>query len=344
MDVFANQCSDRPLNGGVAYTRQDGTVTSPSLPADVLEGFARATRSAALATVDLVGSGDKHEVDRVAVVALRDALAGIEVDGIVLVGEGEKDEAPMLSLGERFGTGDGPSVDIAVDPVDGTRLAAENLPGSVAVLAVAARGTLYDIGPAHYMEKLVTDAAGASLELAVPLTENLARLAEARGGAVSDLVVAVQDRPRNSPFVSAARAAGAQVDLFTDGDVERCLLAAQPGTAIDLLVGIGGAPEGILTAAAVRALTGHMQARLAPQRRREAGRVRLAGLDADRVLTLADLCSGDAWLFLTAITDCRIEAGRILPGIRVETSHVVTSSWSAGPGIVVRRTTARTAR
>jgi fructose-1,6-bisphosphatase II len=319
-------------------------VTSPSLPADVLEGFARATRSAAVATIDLLGLGNKHEVDRVAVVALRDALAGLEVDGLVLVGEGEKDEAPMLHLGERFGTGDGPAVDIAVDPVDGTRLAAENLPGSVAVLAVAARGTLYDIGPAHYMEKLVTDAAGGALDLAMPLAENLERLAEARGGVVADLVVAVQDRPRNDVFVSAARAAGARVDLFADGDVERCLLAAQPGTAIDLLVGIGGAPEGILTAAAVRALGGHMQARLAPQRRREAARVRLAGLDTDRVLTLAELCSGDAWLFLTAITDCGIEAGRVLPGVRVDGLHVITSSWSAGPGIMVRRTTARTAR
>ncbi|MET4638997.1 fructose-bisphosphatase class II [Mycetocola sp. 2940] len=319
-------------------------MTSPSLPADVLEGFARATRSAAVATLDLLGSGKKIEVDRVAVVALREALAGIEVDGLVLVGEGEKDEAPMLHLGERFGTGTGPGVDIAVDPVDGTRLAAENLPGSVAVLAVAERGTLFDIGPAHYMEKLVTDATGASLDLGAPLAENLARLAAARGVAVGDLVVAVQDRPRNDTFVSAARTAGAQVDLFADGDVERCLLAAQSGTAIDLLVGIGGAPEGVLTAAAVRALGGHMQARLAPQSRREAGRVRLAGLETGRVLTLAELCTGDAWLFLTAITDCRIEAGRVLPGVRVHGSHVITSSWSAGPGIVVRRTTARTAR
>ncbi|SFN97548.1 fructose-bisphosphatase class II family protein [Mycetocola miduiensis] len=319
-------------------------MTSPSLPSDVLEGFARATRSAALATVDLLGSGNKHEVDRVAVVALRDALSGIEVDGLVLVGEGEKDEAPMLHLGERFGTGEGPAVDIAVDPVDGTRLAAERLPGSIAVLAVAARGTLCDIGPAHYMEKLVTDASGASLDLTAPLAENLDRMAEARGVAVSDLLVAVQDRPRNAALVSAARAVGARVDLFADGDVERCLLAAQPGTAVDLVVGIGGAPEGVLTAAAVRALGGHMQARLAPQRRREAERLRSAGFDTGRVLGLADLCAGDAWLFLTAITDCRIEAGRVLPGVRVEGASAITSSWSAGPGIVVRRTTARTAR
>ncbi|GHD52156.1 fructose-bisphosphatase class II family protein [Mycetocola manganoxydans] len=317
-------------------------MSTPSLPADVLEGFARATRDAAVATLGLLGSGDKHEVDRVAVTALRDALAGIDVDGLVLVGEGEKDEAPMLHLGERFGSGTGPAVDIAVDPVDGTRLAAENLPGSLAVLAVAARGTIFDIGPAHYMEKLVTDASGASLDLAAPLAENLSRLASARGATVPDLVVAVQDRPRNDEYVAAARAAGARVDLFADGDVERCLLAAQPRTAIDLVVGIGGAPEGVLTAAAIRALGGHMQGRLAPQRRREAARVRDAGLDVSRVLALDDLCSGDAWLFLTAITDCRLDSGRMLPGVRLDRSHVVTASWSAGPGILQRRTSART--
>ncbi|MET1052198.1 MAG: fructose-bisphosphatase class II family protein [Mycetocola sp.] len=314
-----------------------------SLTPDVLEGFARATRLAARATLDLIGSGDKNEVDRAAVVAMRDALGGIAVDGLVLVGEGEKDEAPMLHVGERFGTGSGPAVDIAVDPVDGTRLAAENLPGAVAVLAVAERGTLFDIGPAHYMEKLVTDASGTSLDLAAPLAENIARLADARGVAVRELVVAVQDRPRNAGFVAAARDAGATVDLFADGDVERCLRAAQRGTDIDLLVGIGGAPEGILTAAAVRALGGQMQGRLAPQRRREAERVRQAGLDTSRVLALADLCAGDAWLFLTAITDCRLEAGRVVPGVRVSGGTVVTSSWSAGPGIMVRGTSARSA-
>ena len=319
-------------------------MPSPTLIPDVLEGFASATRSAAVATFDLIGSGDKHEVDRVAVVAMRDALAGIEVDGLVLVGEGEKDEAPMLHIGERFGTGHGPAVDIAVDPVDGTRLAAENRPGSVAVLAVAARGALFDIGPAHYMEKLVTDASGSSLDLSVPIGENLRRLAAARGIGVSELVVSVQDRPRNAGYAAEAAAAGARVDLFADGDVERCLLAAQPETEIDLLVGIGGAPEGILTAAAVRALGGHMQGRLVPQRRREAERVRQAGLDTGAILTLAELCSGDAWLFLTAITDCGIEAGSILPGIRADGEDVLTHTWSVGPGIPAHDIESRTAR
>lgn len=319
-------------------------MSSPALSPDVLEGFARATRLAAVATLDLIGSGDKHEVDRVAVVAMRDALAGVEVDGLVLVGEGEKDEAPMLHIGERFGTGSGPAVDIAVDPVDGTRLAAEDRPGSVAVLAAAARGTLFDIGPAHYMEKLVTDATGSSLDLSAPLGENLARLAAARGTAIGALVVAVQDRPRNAGFAAEAAAAGARVDVFADGDVERCLLAAQPGTEIDLVVGIGGAPEGILTAAAVRALGGHMMGRLAPQRRREADSVRRAGLDPARILRLADLCAGDAWLFLTAVTDCRLETGSVLPGVRIDGGDVVTRSWSVGPGIDIRDTEVRTPR
>ncbi len=319
-------------------------MSSPSLSSSVLEGFAQATRDAAIATLDLIGSGDKHEVDRVAVVAMRDALSRLAVDGLVLVGEGEKDEAPMLHIGERFGSGDGPAVDIAVDPVDGTRLAAENRPGAVAVIAVAARGSLFDIGPAHYMEKLVTDASGLSLDLANPLGENLARLAAARGTAVSDLVVAVQDRPRNAGFVAEIAAAGARVDLFADGDVERCLLAAQPDTEIDMLVGIGGAPEGILTAAAVRALGGQMQGRLAPQRRREADSIRRAGLDTGRILTLAELCSGEAWLFLTAITDCRLEAGSILPGVQLDGDEIVARSWSVGPGIDLRDVETRTPR
>ncbi|GGE84654.1 fructose-bisphosphatase class II family protein [Mycetocola zhadangensis] len=303
------------------------------LSEDVVSGFHLATVHAALATIDLLGSGQKHEVDQAAVAALRDALSGLDVDGLVLVGEGEKDEAPMLHIGEKFGTGNGPSIDIAVDPVDGTRLAAENLPGSVAVLAVAERGALFDIGPAHYMEKLVTGAAGAKLSLDAPLADNLHELAGALGKPVSDLVVAVQDRPRNARYVADAQAAGARVDSFADGDVERCLRAARPGTDIDLLVGIGGAPEGILTAAAVRALGGSMQARLAPQGRREAARLRSAGLDTGRVLTLPELCSRDSWLFLTAITDCRVGTEGVLRGIHRDAGVVVTTSWIIGAGI-----------
>lgn len=303
------------------------------LSEEVVSGFHLATVQAAQATIDLLGTGDKYEVDRVAVAALREALTGLDVDGLVLVGEGEKDEAPMLHVGERFGTGAGPDIDIAVDPVDGTRLAAENLPGAVAVLAVAERGALFDIGPAHYMEKLVTGSAGAALSLDATLGDNLVLLADALGKPVTELVVVVQDRPRNAAYIADALAAGARVDIFADGDVERCLRAARPGSDIDLLVGIGGAPEGILTAAAVRALGGSMQGRLAPQSRREAGRVRVAGLDSERILALDELCSRDSWLFLTAITDCRVGNEGILRGVHRDNGAIVTTSWIIGAGI-----------
>ena len=232
----------------------------------------------------------------------------------------------MLHLGERFGTGAGPAVDIAVDPVDGTRLAAAGLPGSMAVMAVAPRGALLDIGPAHYMEKLVSWVPG--LRLDAPLGEAVARIAEVRGVAASEVRVAVQGRPRNDGYVRAARQAGASVELFEHGDVERCLRAARHGGDVDLVVGIGGAPEGVLTSAAVRALGGWMQARLAPQGEPEASRVAAAGLSTDRMYGLDDLCGTEAGFFLTAVTACDLGAGRALePG----------ESWSAErPGIEQR--------
>ena len=282
--------------------------------------FEAATASAAAAALPLVGSGDGMAVDAAAVAAMRSALAGIEVDGRVVVGEGEKDAAPMLHLGERFGTGAGPSVDIAVDPVDGTRLAAAGLAGAMAVMAVAPRGALLDIGPAHYMEKLVSRVPG--LRIDAPLADAVARIAEARGIDAAAVRVAVQERPRNDGYVRAARAAGASVELFEHGDVERCLRAAQAGGDIDLVVGIGGAPEGVLTAAGVRALGGWMQARLAPQGADEAGRVAASGRSTDRVHGLDELCGDEAWLFLTAVTACTVAPGRTLQA---------GESWSVAP-------------
>lgn len=280
-----------------------------------------ATRVAALAASEFVGGGDREAVDGAAVSALRSALGRVPVDGRVVVGEGEKDAAPMLQLGERFGTGTGPAVDVAVDPVDGTSLAAAGSPGAMAVMAVAPRGAFLDIGPAHYMEKLVSRVP--DLRLDAPLGEAIARIAEARGVGASEVRVAVQDRLRNDGYVGAARAAGASVELFEHGDVERCLRAARPGGDVDLVVGIGGAPEGVLTAAAVRALGGWMQARLAPQGDAEWQRVRAAGLSADRVHLLDELCGVDAWLFLTAVTPIELSPGECLsPG----------ESWGIGPG------------
>lgn len=275
--------------------------------------FLEATRVAAVAAAQLVGSGDRDAVDGAAVAAMRAALAGIPVEGRVVVGEGEKDAAPMLQLGERFGTGAGPAIDIAVDPVDGTSLAAAGLPGAMAVMAVAPRGAFLDIGPAHYMEKLVSWIPG--LELAAPIGATIERIARARGVDSAGVRVAVQDRPRNASAIADARRAGASVELFAHGDVERCLRAARPDGDLDLVIGIGGAPEGVLTAAAVRALGGWMQARLAPQSAQETGRVAAAGLDPARVAALDELCAADAWFLFTAVTACSVgPGGPLAPG------------------------------
>ncbi len=304
----------------------------PSAASGLAPLFLEATRAAAVAAARLVGSGDRDAVDAAAVAAMRAALAGIPVDGRVVVGEGEKDAAPMLQLGERFGSRAGPAIDIAVDPVDGTSLAARGLPGAMAVMAVAPRGAFLDIGPAHYMEKLVSRVPG--VELVAPLATVIEQIARARGVAASAVRVAVQDRPRNASAVAATRAAGASVELFAHGDVERCLRAARPDGDLDLVVGIGGAPEGVLTAAAVRALGGWMQARLAPQSREEAERVSAAGLDAGRIATLDELCAADAWFFLTAVTACGIGPGEPLaPG---ESVAFGVAGGIRPPGALVR--------
>lgn len=275
--------------------------------------LAEATRLAAVAAAPLVGSGGRDAVDGAAVAAMRAALAGVEADGRVVVGEGEKDDAPMLHLGERFGTGRGPAIDVAVDPVDGTSLAAAGLPGAMAIMAVAPRDAFLDIGPAHYMAKLVSRVPG--LDLDAPVGETVRRIAAARGVSAEDVRVAVQDRPRNAAFARAATEAGASVEPFAHGDVERCLRAARPQGDLDLVVGIGGAPEGVLTAAAVRALGGWMQARLAPQSSTEAARLAAAGVDVDRIAGLDALCGPAAAVFLTAVTPCDLGPGlRLSPG------------------------------
>lgn len=316
--------------------RDDGAMVHDPLDlaaAGLADRFLAAAVDAALAAAPLVGSGRGDEIDGLAVRALRAALAGLDVDGVVVVGEGEKDEAPMLFVGERFGTGAGTAVDLAVDPVDGTRLAAAGRPGAMAVMAVAPRGALASLGAAHYMEKHVTWVpdvpAGASI------AELVGRVAAERGVAAAEVGVAVQDRPRNERFVAEARAAGASVDLFEHGDVERCIRAARRGDGLDVVAGIGGAPEGVLTAAAVRALGGSMYARLAPQSDAEASRIEAAGLSATRLLGLDDLCGADAWLFVAAVTPCSFGPDADL---------AAGESWRVGPGDPGSRQPARTLR
>jgi fructose-1,6-bisphosphatase II len=281
-------------------------ASASAFPAALRAELLAAVESAAAAARPLVGGGDPNAVDAAAVDALRAALATVVADGRIVAGEGEKDDAPMLHPGERFGTGSGPAIDVAVDPVDGTRLAAAGSPGAMAILAAAPRGAFLDLGPAHYLEKLVHAGGDAGLDLTLPVGENLARLAAARGCAVAQLRVAVQARPRNAAIAAAVVAAGAALHEFEHGDIERVVHAAASDGSLDLLLGTGGAPEGIIEAAIVRAHDGFMQARLAPQSAGESERLRNAGADTGRVRTLDELCSAPAFVAIAAVTDCAL--------------------------------------
>lgn len=286
----------------------------------------RVTEAAALAAARWVGRGQKEAGDGAAVEAMRLVLATADMDGVVVIGEGAKDEAPMLYDGEAVGSGRGPRVDVAVDPVEGTALLARGAPDALSVIGVAPRGTMWSPGPAFYMEKLVVgrdarDAVHPGL-LDAPADEILRAVAEARGKAVADLAVFVLDKPRHQGLVARIREAGARVLLRTDGDVAGALMAAREGSGVDLLLGVGGTPEGVIAACAVRALGGAMLGRLAPQKPDEAAAVREAGIDAARVLTERDLVTSDDVFFAaTGVTD-----GVLLPGVRYTRGGATTSS------------------
>ncbi len=285
--------------------------------------LARATEAAALAAARWVGRGQKNEGDGAAVNALRLLLGTVRMDGIVVIGEGEKDEAPMLYNGERVGNGSGPLVDVAVDPVEGTNLLAKGRPNSIAVVAVAPRGTMFNPGPAFYMDKLVVgpEAAGR-VDLEAPVAETLAIVAAAKGLDVDEVTVVILDRPRNEARIQAVRDAGARIRLITDGDVAPALMAALPGTGIDVVMGIGGTPEGVITACAMRGLGGEIQGCLAPQSDYERERVEAAGLAIGRKLTLAELAAGDDHFFAaTGITQ-----GDFLRGVRYTATGAITHS------------------
>ena len=285
--------------------------------------FVRATEAAAIASARLIGRGDKNGVDQAAVDAMREVLGDVDVDGTVVIGEGEKDEAPMLYIGETLGTGDGPAVDIAVDPIDGTTLASRGGPGAISVVAAARRGTLFKTR-IPYMDKIVVGAAGAGrISLDRPLRENIAALAAAMQRPVSEMTVAMLDRPRNEHLVAEARAAGARIRLFTDGDVATAIIAVLSArTRIDMLAGIGGAPEGVVTACAVKALGGDMQGRLWLRNDDDAAIAVAEGIDPGRTLRLDDLCAADdALLAATGVTD-----GELLTGVRFEAGTAFTQS------------------
>ena len=275
----------------------------------------RVTEAAALAAGRWVGMGDKEAADQAAVDGMHAVLHTIHMDGIVVIGEGEKDEAPMLANGEQVGDGCSPRVDIAVDPLEGTRLCARGMPNALAVIALAERGAMFDPGPIVYMEKMAGgDDIADLLDLDRPLGKTVELVAERQGADVRDVMVVVLDRPRHEEGIKAIRDAGARVRLITDGDVAGALLAVSPRTPATLLWGIGGTPEGVISAAGIKCMGGAMIGRLWPRDDGERKAAEDAGYDVDRVLTHDDLITGDdAFFSATGVTD-----GDVLQGVRYQ--------------------------
>ncbi|MGC8489812.1 MAG: class II fructose-bisphosphatase [Clostridia bacterium] len=283
----------------------------------------RVTEAAAIAAARMMGRGDKIGADQAAVDAMRRALETVAIEGRVVIGEGEMDEAPMLFIGERVGNGDGDPVDVAVDPLEGTNLVAKGLNGSIAVMAIGPAGSLLH-APDMYMDKLVTGPAGRGvIHLDAPIGDNLRALAHASGREVSDLTVVVLDRERHQDLIAGIREAGARIKLITDGDVTPAVAACLEGSGVDMLAGSGGAPEGVLAAAAVKCLEGEMVARLLPEDAAQRERAESMGVrPVDRILTLDDLIRGEDVLFVaTGITD-----GDFLHGVRYTKDATRTES------------------
>jgi fructose-1,6-bisphosphatase II len=263
-----------------------------------------ATRAAALACQDWVGRGDPKAADGAATDAMRAALAHAPGRGTVVIGEGEKDAAPMLFNGEDLGDGRGPAFDVAVDPLECTKACAHGLPGSLATIAIAQPESLWSPGPAFYMDKLVVGAAARdAIDIAASAEDNAVAVAEALGTPLAELGIVVLDKPRHAGLIARLRALGTSVSTPADGDVAGALCALLPGGGADMLMGIGGTPEGVMTACAVRALGGGMQARIAPQREAEGRALADAGVDTERVLQLEDLAAGESFFVATGVTD-----------------------------------------
>ena len=283
----------------------------------------RVTEAAAMGAGRWIGRGDKNEADRAAVDAMRAMLDTVPMDGVVVIGEGEKDEAPMLYNGEPVGDGSGPAVDVAVDPLEGTRLTALGQPNAIAVIALAERGTMFFPGAAVYMEKIAVgpEAIGV-IDIEASPTENVKAVAKAKGVTPRELSVIVLERERHEGLIAELREAGAKVNLIRDGDVAPAIAAARGGTGVDMLYGIGGTPEGVISAAALKCVGGGLQGRLWPRDDEERQRLVDAGLDPARVLTTDDLVAGnDVFVAATGVT-----TGSLLRGVRYEPNGVVTDS------------------
>ncbi|GAA4546439.1 class II fructose-bisphosphatase [Amycolatopsis samaneae] len=283
----------------------------------------RVTEAAAMAAGRWVGKGDKIGGDGAAVDAMRQLVSTVSMRGVVVIGEGEKDEAPMLYNGEEVGNGDGPACDVAVDPIDGTTLMAKGMPNALAVLAVAERGAMFDPSAVFYMEKLaVGPEAAGTIDLAAPIAENIRRVAKAKNSSKSDVTVCILDRPRHEQIIKEVREAGARIRFISDGDVAGAIAAARPSTGVDMLIGIGGTPEGIIAASAMKCLGGELQGRLWPKDDAEREKAIGAGHDLDRVLTTDDLVRGDNVFFCaTGVTD-----GDLLRGVHYRAGGATTQS------------------
>jgi fructose-1,6-bisphosphatase II len=308
-----------PGSAVIAAPEPEGQAPDRNLALELV----RVTEAGAMAAARWVGRGDKNGADAAAVHAMRLLINTVSMNGVVVIGEGEKDQAPMLFNGEEVGDGSGPACDVAVDPIDGTRLTANGMPNAISVLAVSARGSMYDPSAVFYMSKLVTGPAAADVvDIEAPVAHNITKVAKAKACSPQDVTVVILDRPRHADLVADVRAAGARIQLITDGDVAGAIMAARDGTGVDLLLGIGGTPEGIIAACAIKCLGGTIQGRLAPRDEAERQRALDAGHDLSQVLTTDDLvASEDAFFAATGITD-----GELLAGVRYRAGGATTHS------------------
>jgi len=283
----------------------------------------RVTEAAAMAAARWVGRGDKNGGDGAAVDAMRKLIGTVSMNGVVVIGEGEKDKAPMLFNGEQVGDGTGPACDVAVDPIDGTTLMAKGMPNAVAVIAVAERGSMFDPSAVFYMEKIATGPEAAHvIDITAPVRVNIEKVAKAKGGRPEDVTVVILDRPRHAELVGEVRNAGARIKFISDGDVAGAIMAARPSIGVDLMMGVGGNPEGVITACAMRALGGAIQAKLWFTDDEQKQRAVDAGHDLDQVLVTEDLVRTDnVFMVATGITE-----GELLNGVRYTPGGALTDS------------------
>jgi len=305
-------------------SEHDFTTSQPEVPErNLAMELVRVTEAAAMAAARWVGRGDKNGADGAAVNAMRTLVSSVAMNGVVVIGEGEKDEAPMLFNGEQIGDGFGAAADVAVDPIDGTTLAAKGMPNAISVIAVAERGSMFDPSAVFYMKKLVVGPESAGkVDIDAPVAWNLEQVARAKDESVADLTVCLLDRPRHDELAQQIRDAGARIKFITDGDVAGAVMAARAGTGVDILMGIGGTPEGIITACAMTCLGGEIQGKLWPVDEAERRRALDAGHDLNKVLGTTDLVTGDNNFFCaTGITD-----GELMEGVRYTPNGPTTHS------------------